>query len=134
MIGAFRSGRTIIELAAMEPHVMNMIEFLRTLGIAISVSHDHTIIVDGIKHAPLQAEATVIHDYIESGTFIILAALTAKDSIAIRNARIGDLRFFLTKCREAGVKMDINEATDTITVYNSQASLKSVNFQTNIYP
>lgn len=134
MIGAFRSGRTTIELAAMEPHVMNMIEFLRSLGITISVSHDHTITVDGIKHAPEQAEATVIHDYIESGTFIILAALTARDHIVIHHARIRDLRFFIAKCREAWVKLDLDESNDTITVYNSRDSLKSLHFQTNIYP
>ncbi len=134
MIGAFRSGRTTIELAAMEPHVMNMIEFLRSLGIAISVSHDHTIIIDGIKHPPARAEATVIHDYIESGTFIILAALTAQDHIAINHARVRDLRFFIAKCREAWVKLTIDEIDDTITVYNSLNSLKAVNFQTNIYP
>ncbi len=134
MIGAFRSGRTTIELAAMEPHVMNMIEFLRSLGITISVSHDHTITVDGIKHAPAQAEATVIHDYIESGTFIILAALTARDHIVIHHARIRDLRFFIAKCREAWVKLDLDESNDTITVYNSRDSLKSLHFQTNIYP
>jgi UDP-N-acetylglucosamine 1-carboxyvinyltransferase len=134
MIWAFRSGRTIIELAAMEPHVMNMIEFLRSLGITISVSHDHTITIDGIKHAPVRAEATVIHDYIESGTFIILAALTARGHIVINHARIHDLRFFIAKCREAGVKMDLDESNDTITVYNSRDSLKAVNFQTNIYP
>ena len=44
------------------------------------------------------AETTVIHDYIESGTFVILGALTATPSIEIRHARINDLRFFLTKC------------------------------------
>ena len=134
MIAAFRSGRTQIELAAMEPHVMNLIEFLRSLGITISVSHDHTITVDGIKYAPKEAEATVIHDYIESGTFIILAALTARDSIVINHARTRDLRFFIAKCREAGVRMDLDETNDTITVYNSRESLRAVNFQTNIYP
>ncbi len=134
MIAAFRSGRTTIELGAIEPHVMNLIEFLRSLGITITVSHDHMIVIDGIKYAPKQAEATVIHDYIESGTFVILGALTAMPSIEIKNARIGDLRFFLAKCREAGVRYDLHEDTDTIIVYNSRSNLKCVNFQTNIYP
>jgi UDP-N-acetylglucosamine 1-carboxyvinyltransferase len=134
MIAAFRSGRTTIELGAIEPHVMNLIEFLRSLGITITVSHDHMIVIDGIKYAPKQAEATVIHDYIESGTFVILGALTAMPSIEIRNARIADLRFFLAKCREAGVRYDLHEDTDSITVYNSRSSLQCVNFQTNIYP
>lgn len=118
----------------MEPHVMNLIEFLRTLGITITVSHDHMITIEGIKFAPKEAETSVIHDYIESGTFIILGALTATPSLEIRHARIKDLRFFLAKCREAGVRYDLNEEADTITVYNSKSSLKAINFQTNIYP
>ncbi len=134
MIAAFRSGRTVIELAAIEPHVMNLIAFLRSLDIAITVSHDHMIVIDGIKHPPKQAETSVIHDYIESGTFIVLGALTAMPSIEIRNARIGDLRFFLAKCREAGIRFDLNEPSDIITVYNSRSSLRAVDFQTNIYP
>ncbi len=134
MIAGFRSGTTTIELGAIEPHVMNLIEFLRTLGIRIEVSHDHMITVVGIKLAPKEAETSVIHDYIESGTFIILWALTATPSIEIRNARINDLRFFLAKCKEAGVRYTLNEQKDSITVYNSRSSLKAVNFQTNIYP
>lgn len=134
MIAAFRSGQTIIELAAIEPHVMNLIHFLQSIGINITISHDHTIVVEGIKYAPKVAETTVIADYIESGTFIILGSLTATPSIEIKNARINDLRFFLAKCREAGVRFDLHENTDTITVYNSRSSLRAVNFQTNIYP
>ena len=134
MIAAFRSGKTIIELAAIEPHVICLIEFLRSLGIKIDISHDHRITIEGIKHAPQVAETTVIHDYIESGTFVILGALTATPSIEIRHARINDLRFFLTKCWEAWVRYDLNEEKDSIIVYNSRSSLKAVNFQTNIYP
>ncbi len=134
MIAAFRSGKTIIELAAIEPHVICLIEFLRTLGIKIDISHDHMISIEWIKYAPQVAETTVIHDYIESGTFVILGALTATPSVEIRHARINDLRFFLAKCKEAGVRYDLNEEKDIITVYNSRSSLKAVNFQTNIFP
>jgi|GEM_PF-3789929 len=72
MISAFRTGKTIIELAAIEPHVINLINFLQSLGISIQIHHDHTLIIEGIKHPPKQAETTVIHDYIESGTFVVL--------------------------------------------------------------
>lgn len=134
MIAAFRSWKTTIELAAIEPHVICLIEFLRSLGIKIDISHDHMITIEWIKMAPKTAETTVIHDYIESGTFVILGALTGNPSMEIRNARINDLRFFLAKCREAWVRFDLNEEKDIITVYNSRSSLKAVNFQTNIFP
>ncbi len=134
MIAAFRTGTTVIELAAIEPHVINLIEFLRSLWIRVSISHDHTITIEWLKFAPEEAETTVIHDYIESGTFVILGALTATPALEIKHARINDLRFFLAKCKEAGVRFNLNEEKDTITVYNSRSSLKAVNFQTNIYP
>lgn len=134
MTWAFRSGKTTIELAAIEPHVLCLVEFLKSIGIDIQVEHDHTITIHGIKEAPKKAEWTVIHDYIESGTFVILWALTAAPSITIHHARITDLRFFLSKCREAGVKMDIDTVHDSLTIYNSIDYLKSTNFQTNIYP
>lgn len=134
MIAAFRTGKTTIDLGAIEPHVMNLIDFLRSIGISIEVSYDHTITIDGMKVAPKEAETSVIHDYIESGTFIVLWALTATPSIEICHARIKDLKFFLAKCKEAGVRFSLNEEKDSITVYNSRTSLCAVNFQTNIYP
>ncbi len=134
MTAAFRTGKTTIELAAIEPHVMNLIDCLRSVGVIIKVTHDHTIIVDGIKYAPKEASGTVIHDYIESGTFIILGALSSAPSITIKNARIQDLRFFLAKCSEAGVRYDANETSDTIVVYNSREYLNAISVQTNIYP
>jgi UDP-N-acetylglucosamine 1-carboxyvinyltransferase len=72
MSAAFRTGKTTIELAAIEPHVMNLIEFLRSLDISIDVLYNHTIIIQGIKYPPETASGKVIHDYIESGTFVVL--------------------------------------------------------------
>lgn len=91
MTAAFRTGKTVIELAAIEPHVLNLIHFLQSLGISIEINFDHTIIIDGIKYPPEEALGKVIYDYIESGTFVVLGALTASPSIEIRNARIEDL-------------------------------------------
>ena len=134
MTAAFRSGKTTIELAAIEPHVINLVDFLRSIGIKIDVSHDHTITIEWIKEAPKAATATVIHDYIESGTFIVLAALTAASPITIKNARLKDLKFFLTKCSEAWVRYETNYEEDSIIVHNSHDSLHRVNLQTNIFP
>lgn len=134
MMAAFRSQKTTIQLAAIEPHVMNLIEFLQSIGVSITLRHDHTIEIQGQSSIPAHAEATVIADYIESGTFVILGALAARHSIKIEHARVHDLTLFLEKCREAGVRMDIDHDTDSIIVYNSQNTLTAVNVQTNIYP
>lgn len=134
MMAAFRPQKTTIQLAAIEPHVMNLIEFLQSIGVDIQISYDHTIVITGISDIPDQSEATVIADYIESGTFIILGALTSNPSITVRNARICDLFAFLEKCEAAGIHMDIDRENDSITVYNSRDTLKAVDLQTNIFP
>ncbi len=43
---AFRPGKSRIELAATEPHVMDLVAFLRMLGVEIAVHHDHVIALD----------------------------------------------------------------------------------------
>lgn len=134
MMAAFEPISTTIRLAAIEPHVMNLINFLRSIGVDIQVHFDHTITIVGLSHIPKIAEATTIADYIESGTFLILGSLCAEPSLTIHNARIADLTAFLGKCKTAGIKMDIDSKNDTITVYNSAKNLKTTDIQTNIYP
>ncbi|MBP9812167.1 UDP-N-acetylglucosamine 1-carboxyvinyltransferase [Candidatus Gracilibacteria bacterium] len=135
MMAALRSGKTTIELAAIEPHVINLIDFYRSLGVHISIDFKHTIIIEGNPNITRKvASATVISDYIESGTFIVLGALTAEPSIRIEGARIHDLTAFLGKCEDAGVRFDVDKEHDIITVYNSRTSLKPTNIQTNIFP
>lgn len=134
MMAAFEPHKTTIRLAAIEPHVMNLIDFLKHIGVKIDVTFDHTIIIEGISNIPETTETSVICDYIESGTFIILGALASKDNIIVKNARISDLTLFLEKLESAGVKMNIDHKNDTIVVYNSRENLRATNIQTNIYP
>ena len=127
-----RSGKTYIHLAAIEPHVMNLVEFLRSAGAKITVEHDHTIMIEGVSELASEVEFDVISDYIESGTFIVLGALCSREYIDIHRARISDLTIYLQKCRDAGVAFD-DLGNDTLRVYRSE-KLKPVNIQTNIYP
>lgn len=135
MMAALRKWKTTIELAAIEPHVMNLIEFYRRIWVDIRVNYNHSItIVGNPTISRSQAEGTVICDYIESGTFVVLGALSAEPSIRIEGARINDLTSFLRKCEDAGVRFDVDIEHDIITVYNSRTSLKPTNIQTNIFP
>jgi UDP-N-acetylglucosamine 1-carboxyvinyltransferase len=101
MMAAFREGKTTIELAAIEPHVLNLVDTMRSLGIRVDIDHEHNMVIYGSIIEQKYAEATVIHDYIESGTFIALGALTAEPSLRIEHARIHDLTAYLGKCQEA---------------------------------
>lgn len=134
MMAAFRTGKTTIELGAIEPHVICLIDFLRSVGVNIEVTYDHHIKIEWIGTIPDTAETTVISDYIESGTFVVLGALTAEPSVKIEHARISDLTAFLGKCEDIGVRFDLDREKDIITVYNSRSSLRCTNLQTNVYP
>lgn len=45
-MAAFRTGKTTIELGAIEPHVICLIDFLRTIGVKIEVTYDHHIKIE----------------------------------------------------------------------------------------
>ena len=89
-----KTGITKIELAAYEPHVMNLVDVLRDAGADIALRYDHTII---IKQKELQKHLSgrVIGDYLVGGTLAIIGALTARDFIDIHDARVEDLSAFL---------------------------------------
>ena len=123
---------TTIELAAFEPHIFNLIDFLRAAWAQIEVRYDHTIIIYWGNPLSSEIEYEVISDYLQSGTFAIIWALCAETYIDIHRARIADLWAFLYKLHEAWVKTE-DLWDDTLRVYRAE-KLKSVNIQTNIFP
>lgn len=128
-----RKGKTRIFLSAIEPHVICLIDFLNAHGAKISIGYDHTIEIEGVDELSETAEWTVIADYIESGTFVVMAALASDSFLDIRDARIGDLHAFLSKCKEAGVRYEALP-NDTLRVYRSIDNLKAIRVQTNVFP
>ena len=127
-----RKGITTIRLSAIEPHVMNLVDFLRKAGANISIRYDHTIIVEWVSELKWDFEFEVVSDYIQSGSYMVIWALCSKEFIDIENARVSDLFFYIQKLREIWVKMDILE-NDKVRVYRSR-ELNATNIQTNIFP
>lgn len=127
-----REGETVIKNSATEPHVMNLIDFLREAGADIKIRYNHEIIVNWV--AELKADFTfdVVADYIESGTYMVIWALASKDYIDIIDARIEDLYVFIEKLKEAWVKVK-DLWNDTLRVYRAK-EIKWVQIQTNIFP
>lgn len=75
MAATLAKGRTVIKLAAIEPHVEDLIKFLNKLGAKIKMLSGHTIIIDGVKRLH-GAEHTLIPDSVEAGTFAVAALIT----------------------------------------------------------
>lgn len=127
-----RSWITTIKQSAIEPHVMNLIDFLRSAWANISIRYNHEIIISGVEKLNSLVEWEIIWDYIESWTFIILWALAAKEYIDIKNARIWDLDSFIYKLKESWVKLQ-DLWWDVLRVFKSD-NLWKVDIQTNIFP
>lgn len=123
---------TTIKLAAIEPHVMNLVDFLRKAWADIAIKYNHTIIVTWVENLTDNFEFDIVSDYIESWTFMVIAALASKEYIDIHNARIDDLYAFIEKLNSAWVKtMDM--WNDILRVYRAK-EIKAVKIQTNIFP
>ena len=127
-----RKWETIISLSAIEPHVMNVISFLRKAWADISIKYDHTIVIRWVSELINNIEFDVCYDYIEAWTFMIIWALASDDFIDINNACIKDLYIFIDKLREAWVKLE-DLWNDVLRVHKC-TNLKPVNIQTNIFP
>ncbi|MDD2871727.1 MAG: UDP-N-acetylglucosamine 1-carboxyvinyltransferase [Candidatus Gracilibacteria bacterium] len=127
-----RPGTTTIRNAANEPHVMNLVDFLRKAGADIKLRYNHEIIITGVDSLSNEMDFDIVTDYIESGTYMVIGALASKEYIDIVDARIDDLYTFIEKLKEAGVKLE-DLGNDTLRVYRAK-QLKAISVQTNIFP
>ena len=93
-------GITTIENAAREPDVVDLGEFLNSMGAKISGLGTHTIKIEGVSHLTPTIHAT-LPDRIVSGTWAFAAAMTRGD-ITIENGRVDHLELPLDKLVEAG--------------------------------
>lgn len=127
-----RKWKTTINCAAIEPHVMCLISFLRKAGANIKIRFNHVIIIEWVQELKDNFEFEIISDYIESWTYMIVWALASEEYLDIENARIEDLYIFIEKLKEAWVKVK-NLWKDVLRVFKAK-KLKWVNIQTNIFP
>jgi len=127
-----RDWQTIIKNAATEPHVMNLIDFLRKAWANIKIRYNHEIIITWVYWLKSNFTFDVVADYIESGTYMIIWALASKEYIDLIDARIPDLYSYIEKLKEAWVKVQ-DMWNDVLRVFKA-TNLKSVNIQTNIFP
>jgi UDP-N-acetylglucosamine 1-carboxyvinyltransferase len=132
MANVLRKGKTIIKLSAIEPHVMNLIDFLRKAWADIKMRFDNEIIIEWVEKLINKIDFEVVPDYIEAGTFMVIWALASKNYLTIENARIEDLYSFITKLKEVWVKVE-DMWNDTLRVFRVN-KIKATNIQTNIFP
>lgn len=130
MAAALAEGRTVIENAAEEPEIVDLVTFLSGMGANIKGAGTNVIRVEGVR--ALQGIAhTVIPDRIEAGTFMIAAAMAGGD-VVVENVLTEHLKPLLAKLSEAGVTV-IKEDMDRVRV-RSDGHIRSTDIKTMPYP
>ena len=122
-------GRTVIENAAREPEIIDVVTLLNNMGAHIRGAGTDIIIIDGVPHLH-GTRHQVIPDRIEAGTYISLAAAIG-EGIQINNVLYEHLESYIAKLEEMGVRMTISE--DSIFV-EKQTGLKAIQIKTSPYP
>lgn len=113
MAAVLAQGTTIIRNAAREPEIIDLQNFLNKLGARIRGAGLDIIRIDGVPKIGREINYRVIPDRIETGTYMVAAALTRGD-VLVRNAIPEHVEPITAKLREAGV--DIREKDDWIHV------------------
>ncbi len=129
MLAAALPGRTVIKIAAAEPHVEDLGNFLVAMGAKIEGLGSHTIVVDGGDlHG---AEHTIIPDPIEAATFLVLGAVTGSE-LSVIHAREDHLELVLEKMSDFGVSFRIE--SDRITIFPAKQLVSPGKVKAELYP
>ncbi|MBR2948742.1 MAG: UDP-N-acetylglucosamine 1-carboxyvinyltransferase [Lachnospiraceae bacterium] len=112
MAAALAEGRTTIENAAKEPHVVDLANFLNSMGANIKGAGTDVIRVRGVEKLH-KTEYTIIPDQIEAGTFMFAAAATRGD-VTVKNVIPKHLESISAKLLEIGC--EVKESDDAVRV------------------
>ena len=123
-------GTTVIDNAAKEPHIVDVANFLNTMGADIRGAGTDIIKVNGVKELKGNASYSVVPDQIEAGTFMI-AAVASKGDVIIKNCITKHLESIIAKVVEVGGNVDANG--DHLRVWYSKRTHKAT-IKTLPYP
>ena len=98
-------GVTIIENAAKEPHIVDLANFLNSMGAKIKGAGTDTIKIMGVTSLSQKSSYCIIPDQIETGTFMVAAAVTQGD-VVINNCIPKHMEPITAKLREAGAVVE----------------------------
>ena len=130
MAATLAKGTTVIENAAEEPEIVDLANFLNKMGAKIKGAGTDTIRIEGVDtlHGTRHA---VIPDRIETGTFMVAAAITRGD-VLIKNSVPDHVRPVIAKLMECGAS--VNDEVDGLRVRGDLNKLVATDIKTLPYP
>ena len=129
MAAAMARGTTILENVAKEPHVVDVANFLNSMGANIRGAGTDVIKIKGVERLH-KTEYSIIPDQIEAGTFMFAAAATRGD-VVVKNVIPKHLEATVAKLVEIGC--EVTEYDDAVRVV-AKNRLKSTQVKTLVYP
>ena len=130
MAAVLAEGTSIIENVAEEPEIIDLANFLNKMGAKIKGAGTDTIKIEGVKEL-FGVRHSVIPDRIETGTFMVAAAIT-RGNILIKNALPDHVKPVIAKLRECGVVID--DYLDGLMVRGDVNPLIATDIKTLPYP
>ncbi|HZT59464.1 MAG TPA: UDP-N-acetylglucosamine 1-carboxyvinyltransferase [Pyrinomonadaceae bacterium] len=131
MAATLARGTTALRNAAREPEIADLAELLNRMGARVRGAGTETITVEGVE-ALGAAEHTIIPDRIETGTFLVAAAITGGE-LEVKDCCPEHLEAVIKKLREAGVEIEELNPT-TLGARRSAKGLKACDVTTEPYP
>ena len=113
MAAVLAKGTTVITGAACEPEVVDLANFLNSMGAKISGAGTPRIEIEGVSELG-GAEHNVIPDRIEAGTFMVAGAMAAKDAITVNRVDPEHLSVITDVLRRCGCKVETNGNSVTV--------------------
>ena len=123
-------GTTVIDNAAKEPHIVDVANFLNTMGADIRGAGTDVIKINGVNSLKGNATYSIVPDQIEAGTFMC-AAIASKGDITLKNCITKHLECITAKIIEMGG--NVEENGDTLRVWTNKRPNKA-NIKTLPYP
>ena len=129
MASVLARGKTIIKNIAVEPEIIDLINFLNLSGAKISFSSKRSLIINGVEKLN-NITYSIIPDRIEAGTYAI-AALITNGKITLKNIDTDVMKNIFVVLKKAGAKLEYNKK-NSVTI--SRNKIKSLSIKTSPYP
>jgi UDP-N-acetylglucosamine 1-carboxyvinyltransferase len=130
MAACLAKGTTVINNAAMEPEITNLVQFLLNMGAKISGINTSILEIEGVDELK-PAVINTITDRIEAGTLLIAAAMT-KGNISIEGVIDSHIYSILSKLEDSGAKLTI--FNNEISIDAKNIIINSVDVTTGVFP
>ncbi len=129
MASVLARGKTIIKNIAVEPEIIDLINFLNLSGAKISFSSKRSLIINGVEKLN-NITYSIIPDRIEAGTYAI-ASLITNGKITLKNIDTDVMKNIFVVLKKAGAKLEYNKK-NSVTI--SRNKIKSLSIKTSPYP